>query len=398
MKPYTLLLLSLISAGYSQASFSGSINDNFTDGDTLTAQHLNNIKQAVNDNQVQNTDNAQSTTLNTEAINSLTTSVSTTENNVTANSKGITSNSKAISTLNFNALNYQQKLSGSNCDGFSYVQGFDDESNVICSTDILGTGYSRKAPVFQDNLVSLEIEGVNLQNPVFIISGVGVDIQRIEQFIEFQPHFIPGQNMEHDFVIETDEVDADTLKLMFDNPPAFPASMSVIIHQLDNLTEVFRIDLFEYAAFSYTDMSSGRTRFTFTQSLNSNNSLQFQTSPTEAFGNLVSNNPETDTLVEIEGIISNFYPQVEINEDKRTITLTYDLNEGRDLLLWTRMTTSGNGTQRSMAVIQETNGVETSRRNYFEAFPISWEIYEGFALPQKIKARIQLSFDSSEDV
>ena len=50
MKTTFLLALAISSAAYSQANFAGSINDNYTKGDTLTATTLNNIKSAVIDN------------------------------------------------------------------------------------------------------------------------------------------------------------------------------------------------------------------------------------------------------------------------------------------------------------------------------------------------------------
>ena len=48
---YFIKIVSLIGIlVISQITYSGSINDDFKTGDTLTATHLNNAKEAVNDN------------------------------------------------------------------------------------------------------------------------------------------------------------------------------------------------------------------------------------------------------------------------------------------------------------------------------------------------------------
>lgn len=57
MKTTFLLALAISSAAYSQANFAGSISDNYTKGDTLTAAKLENIKTAVNDNDALITEN-----------------------------------------------------------------------------------------------------------------------------------------------------------------------------------------------------------------------------------------------------------------------------------------------------------------------------------------------------
>jgi hypothetical protein len=63
MKKFYLVLLGLVLSTYSSINFAGEITDTFTTGDTLTATSLNNIKSAVNDNDVRITANF--TTLDT---------------------------------------------------------------------------------------------------------------------------------------------------------------------------------------------------------------------------------------------------------------------------------------------------------------------------------------------
>ena len=317
-------------------------------------------------------------------------SILTNRENITINSKQLVQETARITENRKNLFNLQN----SSCDGFSYVKGFDKNNNVICSTDLPGSGYLRKLPVFQDNIAQLEIEGYIVNKPVVIISGLGIEIERIPQFIPGAPKYIPGTNMEDDFVIEVNLADEPDLQGMFDTPPANRKAMSLIVRNLKN-EEVFRYNLFEYQVDSYTDVGNGRSRFTFTQALSANNSLQIENGQLNTFGTSQDNNPDTDTLIEIEGIIFNFYPQVVDDPIKKTLTLTYTINEGGGLYSWFKNTATGNDNNRGLSVIQQTKGVETSRKNYYEVFPIRWEIYEGFSLPEKIKARIILSYDSS---
>ncbi len=290
----------------------------------------------------------------------------------------------------------KDNLSNNICSGFSYVRGFNANNEVICSSDLSGTGYSRRLPVYQDNLTVLEIENYTVNKPVLIVSGLGIEIDRIRQFVDAAPDYVPGLNTEQDFVIEVDLADEPGLQSMFDNPPANNKTMSVIVRDL-SATEVFRYNLFEYTPLEYVDVGNGRARFTFVQSLAANNTLQIESGQNNIFGNQISNNPNTDTLIEISGIISNFYPQVEDDVTAKTLTLTYDINEGAGLYLWFKLTAEGAGVNRDISVIQQSGGIETSRKNYYEIFPVRWEIFEGFSLPQKIKARVVLSYDFSED-
>lgn len=391
MKPSISLSLTLICLCYSQNSFSGSVNDNFAKGDTLTAQHLNNIKQAINDNQAQVTDNNQAILLNTSTVSKVNTST-------ISNAKKITGNSKVITGINFSILNLQPKLPESACDGFSYVQGFDASGGVICSTDALGTGYTRTSPVYQDNTIGLEIDGVAINNPVLLISGVGYDTERIESFdASGRKTFDPGFSHEHDFVIETDGDDANNLIAYFDDPSTDKRAMAFNVTTRDGLTIVTRVELFEFSHHSYATSIAGRTRFTFVQSTPPKTPT-YNIALINPFGFESAFNPATDTRVEINGVSHNdFYPQVTVDLTKKTLTLTHESNEGGGIAQWVETIVQGNSDKRSMSVIQEINGIETSRKNYFEVFPIMWEIYDGFALDTKLKARIVLSFDFEED-
>ena len=264
-------------------------------------------------------------------------------------------------------------------------------------TNLPGTGYSRLPFSFSDNLVSIEIDGVNIINKVYVISGTGLDIERVASgFINGIQHYVPGPNMEHDFVIETSGADATTLKSYFDGG-SDNSSMTVIVRELDG-TETFRINLFSFSHFGYVDVGNGITRFTFVQSQPVGTSLQVVLDPGNPFGNTISDNPLTDTLIEISGVTSGpFYPEVEVDNTNNFVTLSYDITEGFGLASWVRFMAQGLAPNQTMSVIQQdSGGNETSRTNFYEVFPVSWEIYNGFGLHNKIKARIVLSFDFSE--
>ena len=76
MKQLLAVSILIVVAAYYQASFADSISDSFSDGDTLTADHMNNIKNAVNDNDTRITANANDIGANTANISSNTDAIS----------------------------------------------------------------------------------------------------------------------------------------------------------------------------------------------------------------------------------------------------------------------------------------------------------------------------------
>ena len=318
------------------------------------------------------------------------------DSRITGNDSRITSNTSRVEVLE----GFANSTPPVECTGLSFVQAIDDLGNVTCSTDLLGTGYSRRFPQVLDNLVELEIASVLITDPVLVISGIGWDTERIQGFdVLGRPADTPGLSMEHDFVIEAGGADATALINYFDNSLDNFRAMSVIIRDAFG-SETFRINLFEYDHFSYVPSTDGRTRFTFVQSTAPDNipHIHLDSNPgIDPFGTTGSNNPATDTNTEISGVTSfSFYPQVEIDEVNRTMALTYPIAEGNGLKTWSRNILSGIPDLRSGSVIQESGGVEVSRENYYGMFPLSWEIFDGFGLHDKIKARVVISFDFHE--
>lgn len=59
---------------------------------------------------------------------------------------------------------------------------------------------------------------------------------------------------------------------------------------------------------------------------------------------------------------------------ERTVTLTFDFNEGGSILNWVESNVSGTASATSMSIIEITDGMnEISRVNYFEVRPIKYE-------------------------
>lgn len=63
---------------------------------------------------------------------------------------------------------------------------------------------------------------------------------------------------------------------------------------------------------------------------------------------------------------------------------------------WVRDIAAGLGSRRDMSIIQEVNGSEVSRRNYYEVFPIWYQQTTGFGQIEKLKEKVVLSYDFDE--
>jgi hypothetical protein len=275
------------------------------------------------------------------------------------------------------------------------ISGSIDFSQI---TGLLGTGYSLFFPDIIDNLTTIEIDGIEAPDPVVVVHGPGYDVERIEGFLGDGTHDDqPGLSMEHPLIFECSGTGADNVQAYFDfyfaDPPNVPAKVgSIIIFDLSS-TEVMRWNFSEFIPQISEPGGDGRTRFTMVNRFipNTNDHWQ-QGGSTDAFGSQLSNNPLTDSLVEIDGV-PTFYPEVEVDEPNRTLTFTYDFVEGRGMWGWVISTIKGLGGKRALVVIEEEGGVEVSRNNYSGCFPIKYEQVTGFGLDSKIKARVVVSFD-----
>jgi hypothetical protein len=168
---------------------------------------------------------------------------------------------------------------------------------------------------------------------------------------------------------------------------------------LENLAgnEVTRWNFFEFTPDGYEPGNDGRVRFTLKQSRLPDNYAWWELGGPDPFGKDGSNNYGVDLLVEIEGINQMFYPVVEDDEINHTLTFTYDIYEGFGIFDWVTQIVSGIVNKHIISVIRlDENHNELWRMNYFETFPIKYEIIDGFGLDTKLKARLIVSYDIGE--
>jgi hypothetical protein len=270
-------------------------------------------------------------------------------------------------------------------------------------TGLLGDGHTQQFPDIIDNLATLEMQGIPPGDDVVVLTGPGVDIERVPGFWDDGKHRDhPGFEAEHPFIFEASGALADDMQVYFDTYFADPDTtpwhdFSLIIDQYDG-TEAFRWNFFEFVPDSYEPGVDGRTRFTLVNRNLPNQNLEFDfggVGGEDPFGSELSYNPETDTRVEIEGV-SVLYAAVEDDEVNRTLTLTYDYVEGHGIFDWVEFTAEGLLDLKSISWIQD-EGPPEVRRNYFSCFPIKYEQFWGYGLDLKIKARVVISYDWAED-
>lgn len=249
----------------------------------------------------------------------------------------------------------------------------------------------------------LEISGI-WSGMAHVISGPGFDIERIEGYMSNGMRSdTTGYSKEHPLVFELD--DAAGIAAMkawygtFSKTPAadFPTRDAAIVIRNVAGQEVFRWNTWELTPGTMKKMPNGRTRYTLIQRLLPDNQAHWQFGSKDPFGSEGVFNPATDTLTEIAGIShANFCPVVKVDEQKLTITLTWDFNEGHGIYDWVLQTISGIHDKRAMSVIQRNvAGQETSRTNYFECLPIRYE-QMNYDVPEKAKGRVVIAYGSSK--
>jgi len=227
-----------------------------------------------------------------------------------------------------------------------------------------------------------------------IISGPGSETERIS--VPLTPdHYREqaGVTMEYPLVFETgNSEDVSNLILWFDNPSASEEEAALIIRNLAG-TETSRWVFHDYIPDGYEPGYDGRTRFKIKHNRIPDNILGCEYQGT--FGSLHSYNPETDKRVDIEGVNlgDRCCPAVEVDNENRTVTLTFDYVEGYQIYNWFKSTILGENYVHNISIIETTDGeFETSRRNYFESLPMKYEQFYGFGQDLKLKARVVIAF------
>lgn len=263
---------------------------------------------------------------------------------------------------------------------------------------------SRPTGQWADVPTQIEIEGV-IQAEMFVITGPGIQIERVSGFRpDGRSHDRPGFPKGNPLVLDAEGEAVETMKTYFDTYFSNPEQVSrksgsVIVRNLAR-DELFRWNFFEMApAKAYGPGANGRTRFTLVSKFPLGNTHPgWELGNADPFGQDGSYNPASDNPVEIEGVTTgSFFPVVEDDTANRTLTLTYDMDEGKGIFPFVKSTYKGEGQKKALSVIEWVNNQEVSRRNYFECFPLSYEQFTGFELDIKIRARVVLSYDFAED-
>jgi hypothetical protein len=260
---------------------------------------------------------------------------------------------------------------------------------------IQGVGF---APVFPDtfnNTVLLEIEGFFNQEEVVMTGGPGFQIERIPGFLPDGRHSdSPGLNVEFPLVFEYAGNQAHALQDFHDDTTGNTRAASVIVRNLADM-EVMRWNIFELRLTHIEPASEGRKRYTLEVQAPPDNIVWVQNAGSN-FPTQSSNNLATDTRIEIDGVSVGPYPVVEVDTANRTITLTFDYIEAGEVWAWPYSTAIGLDHKRNVSIIQEVNGMETSRTNYFECFPIVFQHVTGFGQPEKVKIKLVVAYGYSE--
>lgn len=268
-------------------------------------------------------------------------------------------------------------------------------------TGLLGDGYTVRFPDILNNLAWIDVEGIYPSSDVVVLTGPGYDIERIEGYSATGRHRDTyGLAAEHPFIFEAEGDIVTPLRNYFDAYLADPGGTSIKAGTLVTYniagTETARWNFYEFAPKGYEAGLDGRTRFTLENRKLPDRMLHWAPADGDPFGSDGSYNPATDKKVEIEGV-AVLFSQVTDDAVNRTLTFTVDIQEGNGIQGWVTSTVQGAAMlHHHISVITlGASMTETSRMNYYECFPIKYEV-TGFGLDSKMKATITLSYDFGE--
>ncbi len=262
-----------------------------------------------------------------------------------------------------------------------------------------------------DNSVRLEIAGIVFEGLAVIVHGPGYLVERIEGYSGSRHNDQPGQVSEMPIIFDYQGVSESSLALWYENCHNCPnileevRDISLIVNNMQG-DESFRWNFLQMYPSEISSGNDGRTRYelrTIWQPrtpANPRNDSAYRLQGNN-FGNDESCNPATDNYyVEIEGVM-NGYPQFEIDEANRMITLTFDYDESLGLYEWVYHLFQGIADIRAMSVITEQtpgdHSTEAGRTNYFGVFPLRYQMTSGFGHDIKTKHQVVLSYDFSEE-
>ena len=270
-------------------------------------------------------------------------------------------------------------------------------------------------PAELDETAELEIAGISLgeDETVLVISGPGVIIERVEGFAANRPDDIQGLSQELPFIFEYDGDGEQALQDAFDDDPVSGQTRPLALYVNHAVAPGPSARAFFWTtqgSWRITEIqtgSNGRKRYTMENLDGPDHKLDLVRDIT--FESEASKNPATDDRrVEISGVDVGGYPSIiSIDESDRTITFVFDYNEAGLLWDWVQdnVTKGSLNGKQSMAIhVEDPNippgpdgyGTTISTELFHGVFPIQYQ-QSGFGQFEKIKERVVLSYDYSED-
>jgi hypothetical protein len=256
---------------------------------------------------------------------------------------------------------------------------------------LLSQGYTPSLPGIVENICLMEIDGI-FADPVQIINGPGVQIEDLGG-----DPVASGLNTEFSIVFDYDGPAVSSLQSWFDTP----SSRNGFLVVTDTTgAERYRWNFtdFELSNIEAGGGTNGKNRYTLSHTQVPDTALAISRSA--AWLENIDKKP-SDTEVEINGVIGGVWPAVELDTVAKTLTMTFDFNEGGGVWDWVANTaTSGTaaGAAKSISLVyRQNNGTEIGRNNFFQCFPIHYQHYTGFDVTEKGRERVVISYDRGED-
>lgn len=276
------------------------------------------------------------------------------------------------------------------------------------------------------NTTTLEVQYHGTLDTAVVLSGPAIAIDRIGGYVNGHRWDHSGLSSEPDFVVELYPWEAPVLQAYFDTYAAHPettsvAAMSLITRPLysgDSREE--RWNLLGFTPASYEPVPhSERTRFTFSQSCPADNFWAYDNARAAAFGELSMSPsleyPQESHGVDIPGVITGFCPLVEVDTVALTVTLTfYRYEEGDAIRSWTGVivsTGTGGLGHKEMRVFDlldhqtpghyseysTTNCFIADTTTYHGCFPVSYQLLDGYRMPETMRVRAVIAYGYRED-
>ncbi|MCF7669809.1 MAG: hypothetical protein K9N48_08550 [Verrucomicrobia bacterium] len=241
-----------------------------------------------------------------------------------------------------------------------------------------------------DQMAQIEVSGIPGRLRVEIIEGPGIILKEVK---EDEPYVV-GLNQTTPIGFLYSGYQESHLEDWKESGAG--RDLSIIIENLKG-EEVFRWNFADWYVYSITEGIDERKEYMLKHTVGSGVS-GFDRVPL-LFPTGDSYNPDTDYLVEINGVRAGRYPAVKrVQGGVNLLLMVYDYCEGGDIFKWIHNSAGLDyeEAKTTMSVIQIENGVEKERTNYFGVVPLEYIHKYGFSQPEKVKEQVVLYYETSE--